>query len=240
MSDKVDLQNFKPAGFERVEHVPKSSFRDCSTVVIVPTREPFIHTTFAQVFNQLMFPMNGRKVVIFVSGAEVGRAYDEQLEAVLKDPELSKFKYLLTIEDDTLPTPPAPLFLMETIEAGNYDGVGGLYFTKGDFNMPMCYGDPAEYARTGVIDFRPRNVAEAIKQGAVVECNGIAMGCSLFRMESLKKIPPPRFMSMNEYGVGAMTQDLYWCAKARRAGQRFAVDCRAKCAHADWKNGAFY
>lgn len=234
---------FDPAalkGFERIEHVADTSFKDCSTVVIVPSREPFLHTTFIQSLNNIVWPMNGKRILLYVSGAEVGRAYDEQVKAILKHPELSGWKYVATIEDDTLPPPDAFQKLYQAIEQGPYDGVGGLYFTKGDVNMPMCYGNPAEFARTGVLEFRPRNVTNGIRAGAIVECNGIANGCSLFRMDAFRKVEPPYFQTLNEWGVGGMTQDLFFCAKARRAGLKFAVDCRVRCAHADWKSGVMY
>lgn len=238
--DRIDISKAQIAGFDRIEHVPKSSFADCSTVVIIPSREPYLHTTFVQCLNSLAWPMNGRRVLLYVSGAEVGRAYDDMVKHVLGHPELGTWKYIATIEDDTLPPPDAFLRLYESIEQGPYDGVGGLYFTKGDFNMPMCYGNPVEYARTGVLDFRPRNVASGIKAGAIVECNGIANGCSLYRMASFRDVAPPYFQTLQEVGVGAMTQDLFWCAKARRAGKKFAVDCRVRCAHVDWKTGVMY
>lgn len=203
--------------------------------VIVPSREPFLHTTFYQHLQNLQWPMNQRRYMFFVSGAEVGKAYDDQLRGILGHPELSACKYLLTLEDDTLPPSDAVLKLLESIEQGPYDGVGGLYFTKGEVNMPMCYGDPAEFATKGTLDFRPRDVARAIRGGHLVECNGIAMGCSLYRMQSFKDIEGPWFVTNP-----SNTQDLYWCAKARRAGKKFAADCRVRCAHADWKTGKFY
>jgi hypothetical protein len=238
---RVPLESVKLKGFERIEHIPKTSFQDTSMCVVIPSREPFLHTTFVQVLQSLMWPMNQRRYMFFVSGAEVGKAYDEQVKAILGVPELAACKYLLTIEDDTLPPPEAVLRLVEAIEAGPFDGVGGLYWTKGEINMPMCYGDPAEFARTGVLDFRPRDVSAAVQNGgAMVECNGIAMGCSLYRMSLFREISAPWFVTLNEPGQGSATQDLYFCSKARRAGKRFATDCRVRCAHADWKTGEFY
>lgn len=237
---KMPLSDIKLEGFERIEHVTKASFRDSSMVVVIPTREPFIHTTFHQVLSGLQWPMNQRRAMIFVSGAEVGQAYDEQVAAVLSSPDFKDFKYLLTVEDDTLPPPGGVLPLLDAIERFGFDGVGGLYFTKGDYNMPMCYGDPSEFARTGRIEFGPRDVTEAIKTGGIVECNGIAMGFSLYKMSLFREIQPPWFVTLNKEGEGQMTQDLYFCRKAKAAGKRFATHCGVRCAHADWKNGMFY
>lgn len=240
-----------PLGYERIEHVPKTSFLDCSTVVIVPSRAPapvpggsdkwpWLHHTFANALMNLMWPMNQKRMIFLVTGAEVGKAYDDQVAAILAHPELSKWKYVMTIEDDTVPPPDAPLKLMEAIEQGPYDGVGGMYHTKGDFNMPQVYGNPQDFAITGVLDFKPLDPTKALRVGGLIECNGIAMGCSLYRMAMFKDIERPWFKTINEYGVGASTQDLAFCSKARRIGKRFAVDCRVRCAHYDWTTGIAY
>lgn len=222
-------------GFERVEHVPKSSYRDTSMVVLCPLRTPMVHNRVVQAWQSLQWPMNQRRAMFMITGAEVGQAYDDQLAAVLEHPDLGKWRYLLTLEDDNLPPPEAALQLLEAIEAGPFDGVGGLYFTKGDLNMPQCYGDPAEYARTGALDFRPRDIVSAVKQGAIVPCNGIAMGCSLYRMSMFREIPRPWFQTNP-----SNTQDLYFCSKAARAGKRFAVDCRVRVGHLDVQTGVVY
>lgn len=234
-SRTVPLDKLRLKGFDRVEHVPKSSYRDNSMVIIVPTRSSFLHRTWVERFTSMSWPMNGKRAVFFVSGAEVGRAYSEQIAAILAHPDISAWKYVLTIEDDNLPPPEAALLLLESIEAGPFDAVGGLYYTKGELNMPQCYGDPAEYARTGVLEFRPRDVGAAIQHGHIVPCNGIAMGCSLYRMQLFRDIPGPWFVTTTH-----STQDLEFCGKAVRAGKRFAVDCRVRVGHADWASGEIY
>src|SRR5690349_19443640 len=85
-------------GFDRVEHVSKASYRDNSMVVIVPSREPWLHKQFVERLNSLIWPMNGKRAVFFVTGAEVGKAYTEQIQAVLAHPDLSKWRYVLTVE----------------------------------------------------------------------------------------------------------------------------------------------
>lgn len=229
-------------GYERIEHVPRTSYTDNSMVIIVPSREPVLHTVFVQALQGLNFHMNQKRALIFVSGAEVGKAYDEQVAAILAHPELKNWKYVLTLEDDTIPPPDAPLRLVESIEAGPFDAVGGLYFLKGGYNMPQAYGDPVEFARTGVLDFRPRDIRSALQHGEIMEVNGIAMGCSLYRMSAFRDIPAPWFVTRQDSteGQGMGTQDLVFCSKARRAGKRFAVDMRVRCAHVDYSTMTYY
>lgn len=237
---KIDDAKHTMLGYERIEHVPKTSFRDSSMVVLIPTRDDTLRVKFVERLNNIAWPMNQRRYLFFVSGAEVGQAYNDMVTMALAHPELGSCRYLMTIEDDTLPPPRAALDLLESIELGPFDGVGGMYFTKGDINMPMVYGDPALFARTGRLEFAPLDPTAALQQGGVIECNGIANGCTLFRMQAFRDVAGPWFQTLNDPGVGAMTQDLFWCRKARLAGKRFAVDCRVRCAHADWKTGTYY
>lgn len=222
-------------GFERVEHVSKSSYRDNSMVVICPLRTPMVHHRVVQAWQSLQWPMNQKRAMLLVSGAEVGEAYDEQVAGVLAHPELGKWKYVLCLEDDNVPPPEAPMLLAEAIEEGPFDAVGGLYFTKGDLNMPQCYGTPELFERTGELDFRPRDMVQAVKNGMIVPCNGIAMGCSLYRMSMFRDIPRPWFQT-----GPCNTQDLFFSAKARRAGKRLAVDARCRVGHLDVQTGICY
>ncbi|KAF0243557.1 MAG: hypothetical protein FD180_3282 [Planctomycetota bacterium] len=100
-------------------------------------------------------------------GDEVGHAYNNFLTQVFAHPELSTWRYVLTLEDDNIPPPDAHIRLLEAIERGPFDAVGGIYFTKGDVNMPQCYGDPEVFRQSGVTDFRPRDVAAALQRGQI-------------------------------------------------------------------------
>jgi len=235
-------QRLAGLGFERVETIPGSTYRDNSTVVIVPTRGSINYRVVAA-WQNLIAPMNQKRAVFFAAGHEVGRAYDAVLAEVLRHPELSTWKYVLTLEDDNLPQPDAHVRVLESIDLG-FDAVSGIYFTKGDYNMPMAYGDPDEYRRTGVLDFRPRDIRAALGGGNVMEVNGIGMGCALWRLDLFRQLAPPWFVTVNEVvpdkGPTCFTQDLYFCERARRAGKRFGVDLRVKVGHLDVQTGIVY
>lgn len=238
--DQISAQ-FK--GFERLQAQHGSSYKDASTIVIVPTRG-MINYRVIQTWQSMISPMNQKKAFIFLAGDEVGEAYNRMIRGILADPELSKWKYILTLEDDNLIPADAHIRLLESIEAGPFDAVGGLYFTKGDVNMPMAYGDPTEFARTGQLDFRPRDIRKALELGAIMEVNGIAMGCSLYRLSLFKDIPAPWFVTVGdvlpETGPQVMTQDLFFCRNARKVGKRFAVDMRVRVGHLDINSGIVY
>jgi hypothetical protein len=187
--------------------------------------------------------MNHKRSMMFCVGDEVGVAYDNLISAILADKELSTYRYVMTVESDNIVPPDAQRRLTETIEAGMYDAVSGLYFTKGQINMPMAYGDPAHFAATGELEFRPRDVAACLAAGQVMPVNGIAMGCALWRMDLFRAMPKPWFVTVNDIVDGqamGFTQDLWFCKQARMKGYRFAVDCRVKVGHIDVNTGEVY
>jgi hypothetical protein len=179
----------------------------------------------------MMTPMNQKFSRMFLTNMEVGEAYSMAVEQILAHPELSTWKYILTLEDDNLPPPDGLLKLVESIEAGPYAAVGGLYWTKGEGGQPMIYGDPSELPR----NYRPQlPVAETVQR-----CNGLGMGFTLFRLSMFKdaKLTRPWFKTKQEWtpgvGASAYTQDLFFFDKAGSLGYTFASDNRVKVGHYD-------
>jgi hypothetical protein len=166
---------------------------------------------------------------------EVGEAYSSTIEMILNHPDLSKWKYVLTLEHDNMPPPDGLLRLYESIQGKvdgrKYDAVGGLYWTKGEGGQPMIYGNPA---------IMPMNfIPQLPRPGEVQECNGLGMGFTLFRLDLFKdtNIPRPWFKTHQEvvFGKGAasFTQDLYFFNNAKKCGYRFASDNRVLVGHLD-------
>jgi hypothetical protein len=243
VGDVVDMVKSAGLGFERVEHIAGSTYKDSSTVIVIPTRGTMSHRFVAALLG-LISPMNQKRAILFASGHEVGESYNAMIHQILANPELSKWKYVMTIEDDNIIPADAHVRLLESIEFGKFDAVSGLYFTKGDHNMPMAYGDPEEYARTKVLDFRPRDVREAVRAGQIMPVNGIAMGCGLWRMSLYKELPPPWYQTVADVvpgkGAQVFTQDLHFCQNAVHKGKRFAVDMRVRVGHLDVTTNTIY
>jgi len=237
-------KSFEGLGFDRVQVHHGSTYKDSSTITICPTRGT-IHHKVVQSWLGMIRPMNQKHAFLWASGHEVGKAYDALIETILADPNLKQWKYVMTVEDDNLQPPDAHIRLLESIEEHGYDAVSGLYWTKGDWNMPMAYGNPATYASSGYLEFAPRDVRPALEKGQIMPVNGIAMGCALWKLDLFRQIPKPWFTTFNDVlpdkgGVACMTQDLAFCEKACRAGKRFAVDMRVRVGHLDINTGIVY
>ena len=213
-----------------VERLAKGrTHQDLSTVIVCPTRG-LIPDRVVQAWMGLIRPMN-QKVIgpLFIRGYEVGHAYNMAVEMILQNPELSKWKYMLTIEEDNLPPPDGLIRLYESMET--YDVVGGLYWTKGEGGQPMIYGDPS---------VEPLNFIPQIPIPDTVQpASGLGMGFNLFKIDMFKdeRLQKPWFQTLNDVvpgqGVKVYTQDLYFYENAGKLGYKFACDTRVRVGHLD-------
>lgn len=225
-------------------------YRDLSTLTVVPSRESMVHVAVLRAWQNIQRPMNQRHMWLDVSNMEVGAAYEWGVEQALG----YGVAFIATMETDNIIPFDGMRKLYEAIytcidcggqiadktwecEAGHrgLDGVSGLYWAKGEGGFPMAFGTPGD-----INDFVPRSLAGYIEDGKVMEVNGIANGCSLFRAELFKKVSKPRFKTLDgaDGDLRSATQDLYFCRKAKEeAGARFAVHTGVKVGHMDLKTG---
>lgn len=240
-------------GFDGLGYLEGSNFRDCSTVVVIPTRglanEPSLRPSWVANFQELASPMNHRRVVLFATGFAVDAAYNECIAGILRHPIFSKWKYVLTVEDDNFPDPDAHLRLLESIERTGFDAVSGLYFTKGEVGLPLALGSAEEFRRTGILDLRAVDVREAVEKRAVLEVNAIPMGFALWRMDLFRQIAAPWFVTCAEFVddldrpedvMLRFSQDTDFCVRARIKGRRFGIDTRVKVGHKDYESGEMF
>jgi len=214
-----------------IERVDKSKmYEDLSTVIICPTRGTF-PTRVVQSWMKLQKPMNQLIAgPIFAEAMKVDAAYNSLIEYILGNEYLSKFKYVLTIEEDNLPPGDGLLNLYKNME--EYDVVGGLYWGKGEKGFPMIFGDPE--------DDKPNWAPQKPKAGEVQPARALGMGFNLFKLDMFRMMPQPWFKTdegKDEYGIGkAMTQDIYFYKKAAEYGFKFACDNKILVGHLDSKN----
>jgi hypothetical protein len=205
------------------------TYKNLSTIWITVTRgslKPRVISSWMTLIRPMNQPFFGP---VFIENEEVGTGYQKAFEMVLDHPELSNWKYILTVEEDNLPPQDGLLKLYESIE--EYDGVGGLYWTKGEGGQPMIYGDPA---------VMPRNfVPQLPRLETVQHCNGLGMGFNLFKVAMFKKMERPWFKTVQEPGKG-FTQDLWFFNNAASAGFKFACDTRVKVGHLDVNSGKIW
>lgn len=229
LDDPRGRHNIDPGARDRM--IRSNTYKDLSTIMLVVSRG-IVPLRIVQSWLNLCPPINQKFMRMFVEGMEVGEGYNVAIEQILAHPELAKFKYLLTLEEDNAPPPDGLLKLYESI--GKFDVVGGLYWTKGIGGVCQAWGTPHSI---------PKNYAPFIPPpNSLTEVNGTGMGFTLFKMSIFKnpKLDKPYFKTTQEYipgqGVHAATQDLHFAGRAAKIGVRFAVDSRVLVGHWDQEN----
>lgn len=204
----------------------EGGYKDLSCIQIVPCFGSIPTKAVASWLN-MYAPPNAKFVRLFAVGMEVGHAFSSCIESILANPDLSKFKYILTLEHDNVPPADGIVKLLQQMEAHpEYACIGGLYFTKGPGGCAQIWGDPKDPQ----LNFRPQLPDPA---GGLVECCGTGMGFNIWRLDMFKdaKLRKPWFKTETTNGVG--TQDLYFWSDARKHGYRCAIDCSVKVGHYD-------
>lgn len=213
------------ASIARLEQ--EGAYKDLSSIIIYPALGT-IPTKVVSSWMNMYNPPNQRVVRMFAMGMEVGAAYSRTIESILANPELAKYKYIITIEADNIPPPDGvPRLLTQMERHPEYACIGGLYFTKGPGGVPQIWGDPKD----PVLNFRPLPP----KLDQLVECCGTGMGFNAWRMSMFKdeKLRRPWFVTTSDQKNGCYTQDLYFWTDARKHGYRCAIDCSIKVGHHD-------
>lgn len=201
------------------------SFKDLSCIQIVPAFGT-IPTKAVAAWMNMYAPPNAKFVRLFGVGMEVGKAFTSCVESILAHPDLSQYKYILTLEHDNIPPPDGIVKILQTIDAHpEYAAVGGLYFTQGPGGCAQIWGDPKD----PVLNFRPQIPLPDTLQ----ECCGTGMGFTVFRLDMFKdvRLRRPWFVTQTDNGVS--TQDLYFWTDARKLGYRCAIDTSIKVGHYD-------
>lgn len=177
----------------------------------------------------MMTPPNNKIVRLTAVGMEVGEAYSSCIASILSHPDLSNWKYILTVEHDNMPPSDGLVKLLERAEAHpEYSAISGLYFTKFFGGVSQIWGDPNDHP----LNFRPQKPDPA---GGLVECCGIGQGFGLFRIDMFKdeRLRKPWFKTTSSKEEGMYSQDLFFWSDARKHGHRCAVDCSVRVGHLD-------
>jgi hypothetical protein len=202
-------------------------YKDLSTIIIIPGFGS-VPTRCAASWMDLMTPPNNKIYRMWTLGMEVGEAYSQSIRNILEHPDLSKFKYILTMEHDNAPQSDALVKLLIRMEEhSELSCISALYWTKGDGGVPQIWGDPNDYAP----NYRP----QLPRVGELVPCWGTGMGFALWRLEMFKdeRLRRPWFKTACSTNEGVCTQDLYFWSDARKYGYKCAVDCGVLTVHFD-------
>jgi len=224
----VDTSGFHNAQLEAstLRIMEGASWKRQNTVILLPAANKVL-TKCAMAWMHLMTPPNQRAPKIAMLGMEVGDAYTQAIDFILRTPGLNDCEFVLTIEHDNLPPPDGLLKLLAQMDKHpEFACIGGLYWTKGHGGVPQIWGDPKD----PVPNFRPQPPDPS---GGLVECCGTGMGFNLWRTDTFRdvRLPKPLFKTKASMAEGVGTQDLAAWSELRNLGYRCAIDCSVLVGH---------
>jgi hypothetical protein len=226
IEDYAGVHNFDlDASASRIKK--SAVYKDLSTIILTPAFGT-MPTRCVAARENMFGPPNAKITKAWAVGMEVGEAFSMAISQILSHPELATWKYLLTLEHDNAPPPDGLVKLLARMEENpQFSAIGGLYWTKGLAGVPQIWGDP----KASDLNFRPQPPVA----GKLVECCGLGMGFTLFRLKMFKdkKLRKPWFKTTASRDEGTATQDLYFWTDARNHGYRCAVDCDVRVGHLD-------
>lgn len=175
-----------------------------------------VYTQWAFSFRNMVFPPS-----VGVAEPFMGLAVDKIRNRIVEDALRLGFEYLMFLDDDVC----APPHTYETLRSANADIVSGLYYRRWTPVEPMMYKDSVQNP-VNITDFRVGDMVDVDLTGA---------GCLLVKMDVFRKIEPPWFEVMC-YRTDIpkheqVSEDFYFCRKARAAGLQPKVDTRVRCVH---------
>ena len=229
----LGLHNRDPQATNRI--IQGGTWKKQRTVMLLPSA-PMVPMKCALTWMSMITPPNQPFVRWALLGDEVGVAYSNAIDAILANPDLSQWEYVLTVEHDNTVPPDGFLKLIKRMEEHlEFACIGGLYWLKGPGGQPQIWGD----IKDPVVNYRPQPPVP----GQLIECYGTGMGFNLWRMSmfrDLKKkgVKGPWFKTRASSTEGVGTQDLYfWGDIARPNGFRCAIDCDVLVGHMDPASG---
>jgi hypothetical protein len=132
--------------------------------------------------------------------------------------------YLFFVDDDMIC--PDDLFLRLYRHHEVADIVCPLAFTRNPPYKPVLYASVEGYDPVARSDYFINNVIMNYPKNKLVEADACGFGAALIKVDILRKINPPYFMSSE--GTG---EDILFCYKAKKAGGRVFMDTTFNIGH---------
>lgn len=130
--------------------------------------------------------------------------------------------YIFMIDDDMI----CPMDLFEKLFKHNVDVVAPLAFTRRAPHYPVIYRVLEGYDNMTHQAYFVNKQINNYPKDTLVECDAVGFGAALIKMDVIKKMTRPYFMSTTAAG-----EDIWFCRQAKRSGARIYMDTATKLGH---------
>lgn len=183
----------------------------------LPMLFPFIPMKFFNSYQMLNKPDN--HVTISMAGSITSIARNNICDIA----EKQQCTHIMFLDTD-MTFPPDTI---QKLLAHDLDIVGGLYFERYEPYKPAVFWKhpDGDYA-----------LPHDIPYGQLLECDALATGCMLIKMDVFKRLTKPWFeYRVAEYGskkeIKFFSEDIVFCERVKELGYKIFVDTSIECGH---------
>lgn len=135
--------------------------------------------------------------------------------------------YMIQFDDDMLlPIDMIECMLQDMEERQEIDVLGALAFMRNAPHLPVMYTTIDGYDNQTHQPYYIREVVKKYPKDTLVECDAVGFGAVCIRMDLVRRMRAPYFMSTTAQG-----EDVLFCWKAKKEGARVFMDTRIKLGH---------
>lgn len=153
-----------------------------------------------------------------------GRLLTPVAREALADQALnSDMDYMLMIDDDMI----TPMDLFERLYEHNVDIVAPIAFTRNAPHLAVIYRCETGWDPVAKTEYFINHYVRNYPENQLVRCDAVGFGAALIKMDVIKKMQKPYFMST--CGTG---EDVYFCYRAHKlADAKVYMDTATKLGH---------
>lgn len=216
------LMNFMQMGNLQTERATFFKFAEI-LAEIAPDREDEVLQTYLDKHGRHIKSWNDELFEFWF--INIGRIFTPAArEEAAKKALEHNMNFILFVDDDMIV--PDDLFLRLYRHHEVADIVCPLAFTRNEPYKPVLYASVEGYDPVARSDYFINNVVMNYPKNKLVEVDACGFGAALIKVDILRKIQPPYFMSSE--GTG---EDILFCYKARKAGGRVFMDTTFNIGH---------
>lgn len=152
-----------------------------------------------------------------------GRMLTPVAREALADNALSSgMDYMLMIDDDMI----VPMDLFERLYDHDVDIVAPLAFTRNAPHYAVIYECKSGFDPVAKQDYFVNHFARNYPENKLVRCDAVGFGSVLIKMDVIKRMKKPYFMSSPSTG-----EDIAFCYDAQKVGAKVYMDTATKLGH---------
>lgn len=148
-----------------------------------------------------------------------GQPWDAARNTLVQKMKDTNSNWLFFLDSDVI----CPPTTIERLLSHRLPIVSGLYYTRHSPINPAMWSDAGDKAHfVSITQFQV---------GSLVEAHVVGMGCCLIHRSVFDKLENPYFKWTNGFQENGVSEDFYFCNKAREAGFKIFVDTAVQCEH---------